>query len=171
MPRNRRSLGIRKLDDLTETNNDMTRQEILERFQATLLMLLGLREDQFIYNHYVGKSDMENGCGTMCCIMGWYPKYLPESGLIWRLNHNQTDITVSFGQCGDPDVQLTNYHGISYDLMMAIFYGQSLSSPGVTHLNEIYLSEAGLKDAIERVQRVIELIETGEIDEHLRLDA
>lgn len=132
-------------------------------------MLLGLKTGEFAYQHFVTSYDPENLCGTVCCIMGWYPKYFPESGLDWEINDNKTDLSMSWKN-GDPDDVLAKYHGVSDDVIQAIFYCDVLPDVGGNHMEQIDLKDAVLADAIERVEKLIELIETGKIDNHLRLD-
>ena len=43
-----------------------------------------LEEDEFSYEQFVTKSNSE--CGTVCCAFGWMPKFVPESGVKWKVS-------------------------------------------------------------------------------------
>jgi hypothetical protein len=50
-------------------------------------IILTIKPEEFRFNEFVSKFDKESGCGTMCCIAGWFPKYFPNSGFYWKENN------------------------------------------------------------------------------------
>jgi hypothetical protein len=48
-----------------------------EKFLAIIEFLEKLDESQFDYGDFVSKTD-DNGCGTVCCVAGWFPAIFPN---------------------------------------------------------------------------------------------
>ena len=48
------------------------------RFDALIDGLADLDARDFSYKFVVSSFDRENGVGTCCCAVGWFPKFFPE---------------------------------------------------------------------------------------------
>lgn len=46
--------------------------------------LMTLKPEEFKYWLLVSEFDYRTGCGTVCCALGWAPRFIPESGFYWR---------------------------------------------------------------------------------------
>jgi hypothetical protein len=138
-------------------------------------MLSQLDPQEFNYSTYVSSHDGD--CGTTCCVAGWYPKYFPQSRLKW-VSKNGADnygskltligpnrhIIQSWWQ--DPngvEDALTDYHGLSKDVIRALFYGEKLLEKGSSEkyiLPRIGLySHRSIEDIILRFEKVRTLID------------
>lgn len=51
---------------------------ILDKFKETI------KPDQFNFSTYVAYGQPELNCGTVCCILGWFPLLFPNSGITWK---------------------------------------------------------------------------------------
>lgn len=98
----------------------LTKAVILRRLQNTVKKLKALPNAKFNYESYVSESETDtngNLCGTVCCVVGWYPKWFPESEIRWS-SYGSLDSPI--GRIQD---KLKQYHGISLDLVNVLFYG------------------------------------------------
>jgi hypothetical protein len=121
----------------------MEKKEILKRLWATIKKLVNLPDENFKYNLYVTKGDVDKGCGTVCCVAGWYPKWFPESGLKWRLIDDGYNRSVTLGYWEDLKIDiLSDYHGLSLNIIYFLFYGNridlTLSRKGLELKEQIF---------------------------------
>lgn len=140
----------------------MTKELILQRLLATINMLKELPERSFDYSNYVKEFDIENKCGTVCCVAGWYPKYFPEAGLVWQITTNNHELKIElesdilgYGTFND----LVKYHGLSKNIIYALFYGSEFIPCNIQMLrvqDAMYLFS--LKGVIERFESVYNYI-------------
>lgn len=90
-----------------------------QKWEALIAFIDQLREEQFKYSFFV--SEMRHGCGTVCCIAGWFPKIFPKD---WEWNRN-----MSINRCDDISIDpqvlesLVEYMEISEEDAGALFYG------------------------------------------------
>ena len=61
-----------------------TKKEVVRRMLSIADNLDKLQEGEFDIEDYV--SDHENECGTVCCTIGWFPKWYPEGPFSWLKN-------------------------------------------------------------------------------------
>jgi hypothetical protein len=54
----------------------MTKQE---KFAKIIEFLKGLKPEQFRYDDIVAEYDKSNNCGTVCCVLGWFPAIFPTN--------------------------------------------------------------------------------------------
>lgn len=51
-------------------------EKILEKIKT-------LKEEEFDFSDYVSRCNKKK-CGTVCCVVGWFPKWFPKSGFTWK---------------------------------------------------------------------------------------
>lgn len=149
----------------------MTRELIRERFLKTIEMLKSLKDSEFYYAEYIKSCVIidDNVCGTVCCVMGWYPKYVPESGLVWRKPSSfgsRPYLWTEDDSMGD-DEAIENWHGIVWSVRQALFYGYGLTSvDGCTKLLHQVKSmdDTTLPEVIERFEKIVQVLDSGEND-------
>jgi hypothetical protein len=118
----------------------MEKRQILHRLWATVKQLVNLPDDNFAYNLYVTKGNIDKGCGTVCCVAGWYPKWFPESGLKWESIADKT-VKLCNWETLVSDC-LEDYHGLSFEIICFLFYGNqpslTLSGKGLELKEQIF---------------------------------
>lgn len=143
----------------------MTRELILERLDATIKKLTTLKKEYFDYQYYVSEFDDQHSCGSVCCVVGWYPKWFPEVNIVY---HDRT-ITINSEESiyHTLETLLMNYHGINYQLMKVLFYGRSFEE------GDIFVSNNS-RNSLLQVRKVFcqirSLIADSKIDCYLKLD-
>ena len=55
----------------------------LERLKSAYEAYSTLESSAFQFNDWIAKFDYVNKCGTVCCLLGWSPKLIPEMGFTW----------------------------------------------------------------------------------------
>jgi hypothetical protein len=151
----------------------MKKELIIERLEKTIQMMKNLDEGSFDYSAWVSKYDHENMCGTICCVLGWYPKYFPETGITW----DNKDGCLA----GKFSTSAKEYHGISRELYDCLFTGDDLNASyniisgtpvttktliNVTHINR---GSSKLPDVILVWEAIVNLIKEGKLDSELLL--
>ncbi len=138
----------------------MKKQLIIQRFQDTIDMMKQLKPEEFDYGDFV--SERKENCGTVCCIAGWYPKYFPESELIWSSTRSKfyLDLT-NLNNSTDVMPVLMKWHGISRELANAIFYG------GPCDIVEYISLNSPLDKVTFRLETILLKIKSGLLDKHL----
>lgn len=126
---------------------------ILHRLDATIAMIERLRDDEFMYKEHV--FEHKDGCGTVCCVAGWYPKYFPEAGLELFEVVGRCDIR-SVGTMS-PWHTLAKYHGLSDEVIDCLFYGQEYTGLDGT----IYFAESGMSSTRTQVLDLFKKIRAG----------
>jgi hypothetical protein len=154
----------------------LTKKEVISRLQKTLKNLKELPSRSFNYGNFVSKSKkLKDGstCGTVCCVAGWYPKWFPEAGLIWydhTLEAKSTPKENLDGYSNDINITLAKYHGISFQLVDILFYGQKEIIYGKNDILSYYLGfekDTFLikkDEVIQLFQLIINLIKKDQID-------
>lgn len=140
----------------------LNKELIIVRLEAIIKMLRGLKPEEFNYASTVLKwSSVDNSCGAVCCILGWYPKYFPEAGIRW--------VTVSdipgVGAIGGLESAIFRYNGLQGCVVDAIMYGSGLpimDIPCIVGAMEC----CTIEDAIGRIDKVIKFLKEQE-DERL----
>jgi len=56
----------------------------VEKLELILEKVKTLEPEQFVLSDFVYEYNDQDGCGTVCCIVGWFPKFFPKSGFIWE---------------------------------------------------------------------------------------
>ena len=56
-------------------------QHIIANLLTILNKVKTLKEEEFTFSTFVKES--KNGCGTICCVAGWFPKWFPNSPFRW----------------------------------------------------------------------------------------
>jgi hypothetical protein len=100
----------------------MDKNLVIQRLENTIEKLKQLPPENFNYSLWI--TDSKEDCGTVCCVGGWYPKWFPQSGLIWvdilggvEIDHVDGMLIVD---------ALSAWHGISIPETKALFAGQML---------------------------------------------
>lgn len=100
---------------------------ILDKFKQEV------SKDQFRFSHMVTEFDTENNCGTICCIVGWFPKLFPNSGFIWVKDGNSIYHTIQTLNGGSIKGNLMDLIGTSSScLINYLFYGKNYQYPNFT---------------------------------------
>ena len=84
--------GERNSTNNQSTHTTMTKQEIIDKLKLTRKHMDELREEQFDYSKIVAAFEFENNCGTVCCVLGWYPKWYPcrcSTGVVQSIRNRQ----------------------------------------------------------------------------------
>ena len=55
----------------------------VEKLELILEKLKTLKPEQFVFYDFVEEYDTK-GCGTVCCVVGWFPRFFPNSGFKWQ---------------------------------------------------------------------------------------
>jgi len=139
----------------------MRLKKVLERLRKTIKLSKKLKDEQFNYKRFVTEFDYENNCGTVCCIAGHYPNWGID---ILKYDSNTIlNITPSDTKCqlmSNIKYQLEDYHGLSGELISALFYGRNIDGTFTDELvNHEDLSLYSLQEVIERFETVYQLLE------------
>lgn len=55
----------------------------VDKLELILKKLRTLKPEQFVFYDFVTEHDTK-GCGTVCCAVGWFPHFFPNSGFKWQ---------------------------------------------------------------------------------------
>lgn len=104
----------------------MKKSLIIERLAEVVVMLKELENKQFDFNDYI--VDQKNGCGTVCCALGWMPRYMPQVGLRWIEEGGYITLGSTSSPGGtDIDKITAKYLGVSEFVVFGLFFaGQDL---------------------------------------------
>lgn len=126
----------------------MEKELVLSRLQDTVNMLENLKEHEFNFSTWVTKG--EEGCGTVCCVGGWYPKYFPESGIRW---------TTDGAGLVDPQgvkIRLADWHGLPQHLIWTMFADGIYKIPNDSKISGTYISyECATRDVTLDMVRIM----------------
>lgn len=133
----------------------MEKNLVLSRLGDTIEKLKALSPSQFYYGNYVSK--MENGCGTMCCVMGWYPTWFPDAGLSYI---ETTDVNRRLAVSGETSTieksrllaPLIEWHGISMEIMNGLFYGASMNLELCSPVHIVLAKRTGISISTRYIQ-------------------
>lgn len=84
-----------------------------------------LKEEEFRYNDYVSANNSE--CGTVCCAIGWAPRFIPESKIVWaksQFRKNKLDLVLNNESIDS--LKLTKVFKLNYSAITYMFYGRKL---------------------------------------------
>lgn len=136
----------------------MTKELILQRLQLTIDKLKQLSPAQFNYESYVTEFN-NKGCGTVCCVAGWYPEWFREAGLKWNELHGL------ISDESHPLYTLAAYHGVNDEIIDCLFYGLSVRTKDNMRIIE---PDGGITSdlsmVIEAWEQVYKAIENKEIN-------
>lgn len=135
----------------------MTTKQKIVKLNWTINKLKKLKPQQFQYNTYVEHFNYETNCGTVCYIVGWYPKWFPSSKFTWdgeklsKLKHEDYLANIRGA--------LKKYHGLEIEEINYLFYGEVYKEePELSFLERKHLT---IENVIKRFERIInELKET-----------
>lgn len=88
-----------------------------EFVQILLAKTYVLRPEEFNYAGWIMEWDRTHECGSVCCLLGWFPRFFPEH-FNWRTFNPSTVYH-------NKEVML----GIDKDLAVALFYGDGYTGP------------------------------------------
>lgn len=132
----------------------------IERMTRTLDMLKSLPSESFRLSDWVTR--WEDGCGTVCCIAGWYPKYIPEAGLTWGKSSNKPVALLTKEKSSDLSnllLALANWHMVNERLVRVIFLPSSMYKVPDYPIVLSYQDNTKLTDAIKMIETVILLMQ------------
>lgn len=115
---------------------------IIERLQLTIDNLKKLKPEQFNYAEVVSEFDEEKGCGTVCCVMGFYPVWYPDH---FKYHKNRSDGNYSVIHIFE------DYHGITRHEKYALFYGERLDNPKIDSVVH-KMCQVTIPEVIERFE-------------------
>lgn len=150
----------------------MRKSTVIKRLEKAIDILENkIKDEEFRYSSFVSDFDYEHNCGTVCCLAGWYPKYVPESGLRWNKKNEIYDTLVSKTKSWetiDIDKDLSNYHGLSLAAINFVFYGTDLWG---SLTKKILETEHGLSSnrhqLADNIRALIGVIKEGKQDKYL----
>lgn len=139
----------------------MEKEEVLNKLIQTRDNLLTLKPEEFAYDSLVSEYDNETSCGTVCCAVGWYPKWYPESGFFWKRYAYGIALEHKRGS-SDISKYLMDFHGISENLVQTLFYGSNFKPLDIESLWSYEMEQYTLEELVERFNKVIEFIQNSE---------
>ena len=108
-----------------------------------------LKEEEFYYKTYISES--KDDCGTVCCAIGWAPRFIPESKVNWKnakgLTHGDWLQLFYENELIDPEL-LTKIFKLNFIAIEYMFYGGDLK---ITTYNALNLT---LPQVIERIEYI-----------------
>lgn len=122
----------------------------VENLRLILSKLKTLKPKEFDFSSFVTEFDRENGCGTVCCVVGWFPKWFPNSGLIWK-----NDDLECVNEKEEIKEHLVNLLQLPYSWIEYLFFGKERPVKDVPMLS--YNSK--LKTLINAYEKTIEYLE------------
>ena len=100
-----------------------------------------LEEHEFTYHEFT------NSCGTVRCAFGWMHRFVPESGVIAKMEKYPINV---FSEIYNSTFKIVRRHSkfhtslinvMGYDLMRFIFYGSNVISKGHRHYVQSYMRD------------------------------
>lgn len=127
----------------------MDKQDIIDRFNKTIAMLKKIPVHKWNYSAWISDYSVENKCGSVCCALGWYPKFIPESGLEWSLD--KENVLCLVDKDGDEGIvpiafQAARWHGVNYSIITVIFASADIYFRLLNHLNDPLEKQEGWND-------------------------
>ncbi|MCU0337871.1 MAG: hypothetical protein MUF12_08475 [Sediminibacterium sp.] len=143
----------------------MTKEQIIEKLEATRKMMNTLTDDCFNYSVFKTK------CGTQHCVAGNYPVWFPEAGFSFNDKGNFCFYENACTKEVEAGMQI--YHGMKQKLIDHLFYSISIFTE-----HELYGEIALTNDerySLEQVKtvfdKVLNLLKTTSIlDKYLIID-
>ena len=71
----------------------MTKQEVILEIKEFREAFNKITPEQFYFDQYVKEFDLENNCGTVCCLWGWIPKIAPKIAEKYDLYYDKKALT------------------------------------------------------------------------------
>ena len=102
-----------------------------------------LKPEEFIYAEVITEFDHEHNCGTVCCFIGWLPKWFPENFEYDLFRDAVNGDTVEF-------------FDITTNEASAIFYGYDLKEPQLDTILRSRMESVTLSEGLERIEKLIE---------------
>lgn len=96
----------------------------VEKLELILEKVKTLKPEQFVFSDFVYDYDGQNGCGTVCCIAGWFPKFFSKSGFIWEHGDLKSKIFESKRSC-DIQKHLSQLLNLPINWIEYLFFGDS----------------------------------------------
>ena len=141
----------------------MELNQVLERLQFTIDKAKLLKDWQFVYCRYVTAYDVENACGTVCCIAGHYPNWgITEFSIIYNKDFYY-NYQLVYNEFETAENGLPFFHGISVDLVNFLFYGFPIEHHLFLQFGAYYSSMLQLPQVITRFEYVHKLLAEGTI--------
>lgn len=137
----------------------MTKQENGVKMLRKLLEGVKTLDDiQFDYSRYVSEQDSD-GCGTVCCFIGWAPRFIPEIGYKWGSTKggNFLETTENYPLNG---YQVAEDFGLPLSEIDFMFYADP-NPHEETHEYDRFGNgwDANLEQVINRVEYILERYE------------
>lgn len=104
----------------------MNNEYIVKNLETIYEKIETLKPKEFNFNSYVEKCDKENLCGSVCCIVGWFPKWFVNSGVGWDLSdpYDLDIITPNGSYKSEVIAHLCNLTGLTEAWVKYLFYGE-----------------------------------------------
>lgn len=127
-------------------------KELLTKLCAGLKTL---GEDEFEYAHYI--SDSIEDCGTVCCALGWTPRFIPEASFTWEENEYGLSLRYK-GRFKLGMSAAKEEFELSGDWVYFIFYGGELSIEFGPHNEELFGDgdDVTLAQVINRIEYTLD---------------
>lgn len=151
------------------------RNAVVSKLNTTIGHLKTLLSEEFFFGNFVKKFDEEKKCGSICCIVGWYPRFYGENTKIfWNPATNNIALQgVKFDAAtmlSDLYNYLVEFHGIKEEVITYLFNPVHSAEKIQTKNNIIKRNlhtNSSLEDVIKGWQNVSDLFVAGEMDEYL----
>lgn len=95
----------------------------VEKLELILEKLKTLKPEEFVFYDFVVEHDTK-GCGTVCCVVGWFPKFFRNSGFVWQ-NGALHSKKYDSGYTGNIEKHLIDLIGLPELWIEYLFFGDS----------------------------------------------
>ena len=128
-----------------------------EKLRKAIAFVRGLKPEQFDFSSTVRDCD-DNGCGTVCCFMGWMPMVFPDE-VRWEY------------LCRDVLLMLPQYEGAAANIFsIDVDVADCLFTPRramIAHPSlELPGGDPDAAQVCDMLEAFIELVKLGEIPDH-----
>lgn len=137
----------------------------IENLEKILGKVKQLQPHEFDFSKYITKFDFENKCGTVCCVLGYFPKWFPNCGVAY----NTKDRICTLEGLNDDVGFITHLSlliGISRDWIEYLFYAEQCQEEGFPKLR----ADSSLEEVTRALELVIEYFKSNPIEEMRPLD-
>ena len=119
--------------------------------ERTLEKLKTLKNEEFKFDREISK--VENGCGAVCCIIGWFPQWFPEMGFVWTVDNTYKTLMTYYH--GKPLFcrEVSQIYDLTLDETNYLFFGDTENNDQLPTLN----NNSNLKEVINAWEEFIRL--------------
>lgn len=130
----------------------------IRRFEKIIDFLENLPKEKFRFDTTINKFDTDNNCGSICCVVGWFPAIFKEH-FYWSYNdvmvRNKNDDETAWEY-------VEKFLGIDEQLSQHFFNGK-FQMEGY----DIIPYNASKHQVLKHIKKSVEGIKQGDFDTHL----